>query len=120
MVLVERDAQAARVASLNAGRVLEACASGSVASARVVKKSVAAFLMSCQDVFDVVFLDPPYDLTEGELSETLRRLMPLLREGSIVIVERSTRSAEPEWPQEISRDHKKVYGETAVWIAARE
>lgn len=67
--------------------------------------------------WDLVFLDPPYPLSQDELAETLRRLGLLLDQGATVVVERSTRSAEPLWPETMQRFAEKKYGETRLWFA---
>lgn len=67
--------------------------------------------------WDLVFMDPPYPLTEDELAESLRRLSLLLEQGATVVVERSSRSAEPVWPETMHRFAEKKYGETRLWFA---
>lgn len=67
--------------------------------------------------FDVVFLDPPYPLTDPELEQTLQKVSRILAEDATVIVERSSRSAEPRWPRELTVIAQKKYGETHLWFA---
>lgn len=67
--------------------------------------------------FDVVFLDPPYPLTEAELETTLYRVSRVLADDATVIVERSSRSPEPVWPELVQRFADKKYGETHLWFA---
>lgn len=67
--------------------------------------------------WDVVFLDPPYDLEDAALAEVLDLLVPHLRPDALVVVERSTRSAEPGWPAGLERFATKAYGETTLWYA---
>ncbi|MPZ60095.1 MAG: 16S rRNA (guanine(966)-N(2))-methyltransferase RsmD [Propionibacteriales bacterium] len=67
--------------------------------------------------YDVVFLDPPYSLSNDALTDVLR---DLLRHGWLasearVVVERATRDSEPDWPVGMLRDRLKRYGETSVW-----
>ena len=45
--------------------------------------------------FDLAFLDPPYDLSDADLTADLAALRPLLTEHAIVIVERGRRSPAP-------------------------
>lgn len=68
--------------------------------------------------FDVVLLDPPYDLAEIELAAVLRALAApgRLEPRALVVVERSTRSPEPSWPAGWGAVTSKRYGETAVWF----
>lgn len=67
--------------------------------------------------WDVVFIDPPYAVTETELSAVLTPLAGHLAEGAVVALERSTRSPEPEWPAGLERFSEKKYGETTLWFA---
>lgn len=60
--------------------------------------------------FDVVFLDPPYPLTEAELKTTLYKVSRVLADDATVIVERSSRSPEPVWPEMVQRFADKKYG----------
>ncbi|MFV0433789.1 MAG: RsmD family RNA methyltransferase [Leucobacter sp.] len=145
--LVERHAQAARVADRNARTVLGAFAGKKDAgkkdageknghrsrtatdpvaapSIEVVRQSVQTFLTaaSARDplpAWDVVLIDPPYDLGERELSENLATLVPLLANDAAVLVERSSRSPEPSWPAALVQIRDRRYGETALWWADR-
>lgn len=67
--------------------------------------------------FDVVFLDPPYPLTEAELETTLLKVSRVLADDATVIVERSSRSPRPLWPDSLQPFADKKYGETHLWFA---
>ena len=69
--------------------------------------------------FDLVLLDPPYDLTEDALSVVLTALVERgwLGPEAFVVVERSTRSPQPRWPAGLELSGEKRYGETAMWFA---
>ncbi len=71
---------------------------------------------------DLVFVDPPYDVDEDALRLVLDRLAAgWLAPGGLVVVERSTRSPEPSWPEGIERvGRPRKYGETTVWLAERQ
>jgi len=118
VVLVERNGGAARVAKANAALVARPLGADA-ASISVVASSVASFLGSATGPFDVVFLDPPYELGDGDLAEDLSALVPLLSADALVIVERSSRSPEPQWPDGLGPDQPKKYGETTIWFASR-
>lgn len=70
---------------------------------------------------DLVFFDPPYDMSEASVSEVLTPLVrsqdPWLQPHSVVVVERSTRSPEPTWPAGMHSFTDKKYGETRLWFA---
>jgi 16S rRNA (guanine966-N2)-methyltransferase len=76
---------------------------------------VQSFLGATQVAWDVVFLDPPYDLGGRELVHNLEALVPRLTPDAIVVVERSARDSEPAWPHGLELDRRKDYGDTAVY-----
>ncbi|MFC8681463.1 16S rRNA (guanine(966)-N(2))-methyltransferase RsmD [Microbacterium ureisolvens] len=113
--LVEKSAKAAAVAQRNAGRVAKAV--GRDAAIRVHRSSADAFLRAARGPFDLVFLDPPYDVGETELASTLALLEPLLSTGADVVIERAARSPEPALPDGMIATRSKRYGDTALWWA---
>jgi 16S rRNA (guanine966-N2)-methyltransferase len=68
----------------------------------------------------LVLLDPPYALPAGELDGVLAALAPAVAADGVVVVERSTRVAEPGWPAGLVRADERSYGETRLWFAARD
>lgn len=68
-------------------------------------------------LFDVVFADPPYPMPAAEVASALALLTGngWLAPAGTVVVERSTRSVEPEWPDGLVRARAKEYGETVLW-----
>lgn len=117
VVLVERAKAAAEVCRRNADAVGRALR-GRPARIRVAVRSVAAYLESASSGFDLVFIDPPYELDERSLARDLALLAPLLSAHAVVVVERSSRSPEPEWPDGIEPERRRDYGETTLWWAA--
>lgn len=75
------------------------------------------------DRYDVVFVDPPYALGEQELGDVLAALLAWAAPEATLVVERSSRGAEPSWPPGIEPTRSKKYGETtlhwAVTVATR-
>ena len=51
------------------------------------------------------------------MSAVLAKLAPHLAPSAVVVVERSSRSPEPEWPGSLARFAEKKYGETRLWFA---
>jgi 16S rRNA (guanine966-N2)-methyltransferase len=113
--LVEKAQRAATIAQRNAARVTKAV--GTDATVRVHRSSADAFLRSARGPFDLVFLDPPYDVGETELASTLALLVPLLSPGADIVIERGSRSPEPSLPEGLTATRSKRYGDTAVWWA---
>lgn len=86
----------------------------------VVRERVEAYVARpVATPWDLVLLDPPYDVPDATLSEVLAALVPALTVESVVVVERSTRSAAPPWPAGMHGFDTRTYGETAVHLGAR-
>ncbi|HEY9307845.1 MAG TPA: 16S rRNA (guanine(966)-N(2))-methyltransferase RsmD [Microbacterium sp.] len=113
--LVEKSQRAATVAQRNATRVAKAVGTAAV---RVHRSSADAFLRTARESFDLVFLDPPYDVSEAELSSTLALLVTVLSPGADVVIERAARSPQPTLPDGLVAGRSKRYGDTALWWAA--
>lgn len=89
---------------------------------RAVTAKAAIFLSGVAGApVDLVLLDPPYELSEEDLTAILTPLIrsedPWLTASAVVVVERSTRSPEPTWPEGMRRFADKRYGETTIWFA---
>ncbi|MFS0714866.1 16S rRNA (guanine(966)-N(2))-methyltransferase RsmD [Microbacterium sp. 2P01SA-2] len=115
--LVEKSASAAAVTERNARTVARAVGSSTV---RVHRSSADLFLQSTRGLFDLVFVDPPYDLDDGALAATLALLADVAAPGAIVIVERASRSPEPGVPAQLGLLRTKRYGDTTLWWFERE
>lgn len=116
--LVEKSARAASVAQRNAVRVSKAVPAD--VAIRVHRSSADAFLRATTERFDLVFLDPPYDVGETELASTLALLVPHLTDEAEVVIERAARSPQPALPPGLSPTRSKRYGDTALWWAAAD
>lgn len=111
VTLVEQDRRTAALISENARAI-------GFARANVVSAPVASTLRRPPSApYDIAFLDPPYPLPEDTLAADLLALSAegWLVPGALVIVERSARSPEPRWPDGITGDREKRYGETVLW-----
>jgi 16S rRNA (guanine966-N2)-methyltransferase len=66
--------------------------------------------------YDVVFADPPYAVTQAELTRVLSRLTQgWLSEGALVVVERATRDGDFDWPPGYAAGKSRRYGEATFW-----
>ena len=123
VVLVENDAKAAMICRRNAKKVQSAIEPSPSSQNRplveVAKSSVKSYLSTESRDWDIIFADPPYELSEVELGEALNLAVRHAAEDSILIVERSSRSPEPTWPDGMSEIREKRYGETVVWQAVK-
>ena len=116
MELVESDARASAVCQRNADLINGVLGRKAVT---VHRSKVEPFLdRAAEDAaWDLVFLDPPYPLEEAGLSAALEKVAAHLSPGAVVVVERSSRSPEPGWPEGLTRFAEKKYGETRLWFA---
>ena len=123
VTLVEKAPAAAKVLRRNADAVLARAPKpprGAPPRVDIVAQTVRSFLTGSGALVDLVFFDPPYELSKDELAADLAALLPLLDAQALVVVERASRDGEPSWPAGLSLDVKKQYGDTTVWFALRD
>ncbi len=116
--MVEKNPAAATLLKSNAELIRTA--GGLPSSAILVAtQSVTAFLSRPSATrFDLVFIDPPYELTNEELTLILTEIIPVLAEDAEVIVERSTRTGQFSIPAGLVQTKTKPYGETTIhWLS---
>ncbi|WP_329174259.1 16S rRNA (guanine(966)-N(2))-methyltransferase RsmD [Streptomyces sp. NBC_01477] len=67
--------------------------------------------------YDVVFLDPPYDVAGDALREILLTLLAggWLAADTLVTVERRTRGGDFDWPAGFEGLRSRRYGEATLW-----
>ena len=114
VVLVDRAPAAATACRENARAVQQRVKGVRI---DVFAQPVLGFLRGTVRTFDLVFIDPPYDVAETEITEVLETLAPKLTPDAVVVVERSKRSPEPTWPAGLEPFSKRSYGETVAWEA---
>ncbi|BDI21832.1 RsmD family RNA methyltransferase [Herbiconiux sp. L3-i23] len=119
-VLVDRSHDAATVCRRNAQIVLKAAPAPSALSIEVAARPVLGFLEHASAEWDLVFIDPPYEVDEAEIAAVLTHLGPRLAPDSTVVLERSTRSPAPAWPDGYHPQRSREYGETAVYFATTD
>lgn len=88
------------------------------AAVRVARMPAERFVREVPGrAWDLVLVDPPYDVPATQLQEVLEHLAATgaLSPGAVVVVERRGRDAEPAWPAGLALVQRKDYGETAVY-----
>ncbi|OPC80957.1 16S rRNA (guanine(966)-N(2))-methyltransferase RsmD [Embleya scabrispora] len=67
--------------------------------------------------YDVVFLDPPYAVTDGEVGALLDTLAEhgWLAADALIAVERATRGGPFAWPADFDEIRSRRYGEGTLW-----
>ncbi|WP_328671676.1 16S rRNA (guanine(966)-N(2))-methyltransferase RsmD [Streptomyces sp. NBC_00328] len=111
-LLVEADARAAKVIRDNVKTLGLPGAEVRAGKAEQIVKAAAP-----EAPYDLVFLDPPYVVPDGDLREILLTLRTggWLAEDALVTVERSTRGGEFGWPDGFDAVRARRYGEGTFW-----
>ncbi|GGZ47186.1 DNA methylase [Streptomyces inusitatus] len=111
-LLVEADARAARVVRENVRAVALPGAEVRTGKAEQIVTGPAP-----EEPYDVVFLDPPYAVTDDDLREILLtlRTQGWLTGDTLVTVERSTRGGTFGWPRGFEPLRARRYGEATLW-----
>lgn len=117
VTLVDKARPAVTACRRNAARVAQAAPAGRAPAIDVVAQTAQSFLTAAVGEWDLVFLDPPYDLSEASLTETLALLVPRLAQDAVILVERDSRSPEPAWPDGLAPTRSGRYGDTQLWWA---
>lgn len=111
VTLVESDRRTAALVAQNA-RTL------GLSRVQVAAQPVATWLgRQATTPFDVVFADPPYPLATEAVDADLAALVAhrWLVPGALVVVERSSRTPAPTWPDGLEPVRERRYGETTLW-----
>jgi 16S rRNA (guanine966-N2)-methyltransferase len=110
-LLVEADARAARVVRENVKAL-------GLPGAEVRAGKAEQIIQTAPTApYDLVFLDPPYRVTDHDLREILLTLRTehWLAPQALVTVERSTRGGEFRWPEGYEAVKARRYGEGTFW-----
>ncbi len=69
------------------------------------------------DRFDIVLLDPPYDIEPESLAEVLASLAGAVADGGLVVLELGEHSEEPRWPAGLTPGRERHYGSVRLYEA---
>ncbi|MEU6810610.1 16S rRNA (guanine(966)-N(2))-methyltransferase RsmD [Streptomyces sp. NPDC046831] len=111
-LLVEADARAARTVRDNVRSLGLPGAEVRAGRAEQIIRTTAP-----EKPYDLVFLDPPYAVSDDDLREILITLRTegWLAEDTLVTVERSTRGGDFRWPPGFDAIRARRYGEGTFW-----
>lgn len=115
VTLVEKSGSATKACRDNAAIVLRAAPADSVLTIEVSGQAVHSFLAGSAATWDLVFLDPPYELGLLEISQALYTLVSHLSADAVLVLERSSRTQPPTWPRGLTFDRRKDYGDTTLY-----
>ena len=121
-VLVEKDGKAAAVCNQNATLIQKALEKEGFFDpvTKVAHKPVSSFLSTDTAEYSLVFIDPPYEVSNEDVIENLEALIPRLSKDAVVMVERSSRSDALIVPAGLKLDEEKSYGDTQVFWLVKE
>jgi 16S rRNA (guanine966-N2)-methyltransferase len=115
VTLVEKNPRAADACRKNAILIAAKAPRGSKPIILTAARAVHTFLETSGDQWDLVFIDPPYELGNDELLVALQLLTTQLSTDALIVVERSSRDPEPAWPGGLELTRRKDYGDTALY-----
>jgi 16S rRNA (guanine966-N2)-methyltransferase len=118
VTLVDHSARAATTCRRNAAHILKSAPKGRRVTIDISSSPVQTFVAASRQFWDVVFLDPPYELGNAEVTHNLEALVPRLAPDAVVLLERSSRNGAPAVPDELALERRKDYGDTALyWLS---
>jgi 16S rRNA (guanine966-N2)-methyltransferase len=89
--------------------------------ARFQRTTAGSFLAgrAAEAPFDVVFLDPPYDVPSSEIADVLRALAdpPWLTDDATVVIERPKKGEPVTLPEGWCLEKERTYGDTLLVVA---
>lgn len=80
---------------------------------RPENQEASRFLKNTPGLFDLVFIDPPYEVENSQIQELLNLLRSHISDQGVVVVERSSKNAAVTSDAYVQLS-LKVYGDTAV------
>lgn len=86
--------------------------------ATVVTTPLPGALRELVGPYDVVLLDPPYDLDRALLATVLDEVALLCAPDATVRLEQATRAGAPPWPDTLLPGRTRRYGDTTIHEAA--
>lgn len=82
---------------------------------RVVSGDVSDFIEEAPGPFDLVFVDPPYELPLASVEEVLEQLVDQLNPNAHVVVHRRFGEAAPRLPADLELVWERRYGDAQIW-----
>jgi 16S rRNA (guanine966-N2)-methyltransferase len=117
VTLVEKDPAAAAVCAQNLKAIQASFQKqGFECEFKLEKLDARTFAPKSRSGFDLVFIDPPYELANQALELLLGDLLSSLNTESVVVVERDSRSEELKPPTGLNLESRKNYGDTSVFF----
>jgi 16S rRNA (guanine966-N2)-methyltransferase len=120
VTLVERDRKAFELLQENVKNAKSALAKqGFAPELRAVNVAAQRFLEGDSGGFDLVFLDPPYEIDHESVAKMYSALHLRLNEDALLVFERSSR-ARFDLPEDLKLLTEKSYGDTILMFIKRK
>ena len=86
----------------------------------MVVGDVAVYLTRATEAFDLVFVDPPYELSLALVNEVLESVTARLANGGLMVLHRRAGEASPDAPLGTHQIDDRRYGGTQLWILEKD
>jgi len=85
---------------------------------KVFQSKAARFLQSEFPIkYDIIFMDPPYDLSNAEVEDLLETIVvrDLLQPRGLIAIERASKGAPFAWPDAMKLEKVRSYGQGSIF-----
>jgi 16S rRNA (guanine966-N2)-methyltransferase len=84
---------------------------------QLYSNSAQKFLSNATNQYDIIFMDPPYELSNQAVQDLLDLIVKnnFLRKGGVVVVERATKGSVINWPTPLKQLRTKEYGVATLY-----
>jgi 16S rRNA (guanine966-N2)-methyltransferase len=67
--------------------------------------------------YDIIFMDPPYDVINADVEDILDTIMvrDLLQPRGLIAIERESKSKEFSWPAPLALEKRRPYGQGSIY-----
>ncbi len=114
---VEQHEATARVAQQNFELVTTAAGKFTVINSPAMRFVSAPH----QITFDIIFMDPPYELSNQEIEELIEKIEEngLLAERGLIAIERASKQSPFQWPAPFIQEKIRSYGQGSIFYGGR-
>ncbi len=85
-----------------------------ISSSKAVNKDFRGFLRNCGEIFDIIYIDPPYNINAYEEALDLIESKKLLNESGIIIIEAKKDAKLPLETHDFKCYRDVIYGNTII------
>lgn len=90
-----------------------------VGNFQLFSMSAQKFLANCNEEYDIIFMDPPYDFGDQGIRELLDQILErkLIKSSGLIVIERATKGLPIKWPAPFKELRTKEYGVATLYYA---